>query len=261
VFALAAIVLSAGPLVAGELTCTVAYEGDRITVHVERVPLGNIVREIGRQSGAEVVGDVRKPRDVSQNFDRVPLVDALGRLLAEQNFTLRYGPEGRLRTIDLLGAPLAAAPATQTDASHPERTASARQERQRGARSARATPAGGRPLVTAAGADTGEASNASPAPRDGLSEQDGTTQDQSSEVIWPEPDEFDRKLRRRFLDLLKHMNEAALAEYFATPDGQRTQTLLENFAVNHPAGDSSDKANDILRRLPGRSIEEPQRQP
>src|SRR5437870_13199958 len=101
--------LSAGPLAAGEPTCVVAYDADRLTVHAKRVPLANVVREIGRQSGAEIVGAVRKPRAVRRDFDRVPLVDALARLLGAQNFTLRYGPEGRLRALALIGEPLAAA--------------------------------------------------------------------------------------------------------------------------------------------------------
>ncbi len=104
VLVVAAMVLSAGPLAAGEPTCVIAYDADRVTVHAKRAPLADVVREIGRQSGAEIVGDVRKPRDVSQDFERVPLVDALVRLLREQNFTLRYGPEGKLRTIGLLDA-------------------------------------------------------------------------------------------------------------------------------------------------------------
>ena len=33
----------------------------------------------------------------------------LARLLKEQNFTLRYGPEGKLRKITLLGGPVALA--------------------------------------------------------------------------------------------------------------------------------------------------------
>jgi len=104
----------------------VAYGDGRLTVHAKGAPLTAVVREIGQHSGAEIVGEVRKRRDVTQDFDRVPLVDALVRLLREQNFTLRYGPEGKLRTIDLLGEPLAAAAqATPADGSKPDKTTSA----------------------------------------------------------------------------------------------------------------------------------------
>src|SRR5207249_9773249 len=180
--------LSAGPLAAGEPTCVVAYDADQLTVHAKRVPLADVVREIGRQSGAEIVGDVRKPRDVSRDFDRAPLVDALARLLGEQNFTLRYGPERNLRTIALLGDPLAAAAqATPADASNPDKPASARRHRHHGMQSSRETLPDGQVLATVAGTDTGGATN----PREGLparlggpSEQGATTLEQSNQNNW-----------------------------------------------------------------------------
>jgi len=253
VLLVAAMALSAGPLAAGEPMCVVAYDADRVTVHAERVPLANVVREIGRQSGAEILGQVRKPRDLSLDFDRVPLVDALARLLREQNFTVRYGPEGKLRTIDLLGEPLALASAqtTRADASNPDKPASARRHRHRhrDVRSSRETLPDGQVLVTvAAGTDTGGATN--PARLGGLSEQGATTQEQSTQTTWPPPDELDRKLRRRFLDLLAQMDETALSQYFATPDGQRAAALLGDFAAHHSDGRSNKKANNILGRIP-----------
>src|SRR5262249_7701468 len=98
------------------------YERGRLTVHVDAVPLAEVVREIGTQSGAEIVGTVCKPREVTQAFDGVPVVDGLVRLLGEQNFTLRYGPEGELRQIDLRGESRAAtaAPALGDAASEPD---------------------------------------------------------------------------------------------------------------------------------------------
>ena len=253
VLLIAAMALSAGPLAAGEPMCVVAYDADRVTVHAERVPLANVVREIGRQSGAEILGQVRKPRDVSLDFERVPLVDALARLLREQNFTVRYGPEGKLRAIDLLGEPLALASAqtTRADASNPDKPASARRHRHRhrDVRSSRETLPDGQVLVTvAAGTDTGGATN--PARLGGLSEQGATTQEQSTQTTWPPPDELDRKLRRRFLDLLAQMDETALSQYFATPEGQRAAALLGDFAAHHSDGRSNKKANNILGRIP-----------
>jgi len=263
VFLVAALALSAGPLAAGEPTCVVAYDDDRVTAHVERVALADVVREIGRQSGAEILGHVRQPRDVSLDFERVPLVDALARLLREQNFTLRYGPEGKLRTIDLLGEPLALASAqtTRADASNPDKPASVRRHRHRhrDVRSSRETLPDGQVLVSvAAGTDTGGATN--PARPGDLSEPGATTQEQSTQTTWPPPDEIDRKLRRRFLELLAQMDETALSQYFATPEGQRAQGLLEDFAAHHPDGRSNKKANDILGRMPGRTNQAPQGQ-
>jgi len=91
-----------------------------------------------------------------------------------------------------------------------------------------------------------------PARLGGPSEQAATTQEQ-----WPAPDELDRKLRRSFLDFLAGMDEATLAQYLATAEGQRAQALLEDFAANHPPGRSNQKANDILDRVPGRGNQAP----
>jgi len=254
----AAALLSAGSFAAREPTCVIAYDDDRLTVHAEGAPLADVVREIGRQSGAEVVGEVRKPRDVRKSLDQVPLVDALVRLLGEQNFTLRYGPEGKLRTIHLLGEPVAAAAqTTPAEASNPDKPASARRHRHRYLRSSRETLPDGQVVVTVAGTDTrgaanlGDASNGSPEDPARLSQQGATTQE------WPAPDELDRKLRRHFLDLLAQMDEATRAQYFTTPEGQKAQALLEDFAAHHPPGRSSQKANDILDGVSGQPSQTP----
>ena len=250
----AATLLSAGSLAAREPACEVAYDDGRLTMHVERVPLADVVREIGRRTGAEIVGEVRKPREVTRQFDRVPLVDALVHLLGAQNFTLRYGSEGKLRTISLLGEPLAAAAQTTTPAD--DKPASARRHRHHhDVRTSSETLPDGQVLVSVAGTDRRDASNGlpeDPARLGGPSEQAATTQEQ-----WPVPDELDRKLRRSFLDLLGQMDEATLAQYLATPEGQHAQALLEDFATNHPPGRSNQKANDILDRVPGRGNQAP----
>jgi len=258
----AATVLSAGPLAAGEPTCVVAYDDDRLTVHAEGVPLTDVVQEISRQSGADIVGAVRKPRDVSQDVDRVPLVDALVRLLGEQNFTLRYGPEGKLRTIDLLGEPLAlAAHNVRADAGNAGSPASARQGRHHGARSSRVTLPDGQVVVTVAGTATGGATSGrdegsgspdAPALLGGLSQQGTTTaQDQSNQDDQMSAD-LERKLRRQFLNDLSQMNDAALAEYLATPEGQHIAALLQYYAAHHPSSTSNQTANGILDRVPDR---------
>ena len=245
--------LSAGPVAAREPTCVVAYDAGRLTVHAERVPLADVVREIGRQSGAEIVGKVRKPREVTRQFDQVPLFDALVRLLGEQNFTLRYGSEGKLRTISLLGEPLAAA--AQTTPADDKPASTRRHRHHHDVRSSRETLPDGQVLVSVAGTDTGGATNPrdasnglpeDPARHGGPSQQGATMEEQ-----WPAPDELDRKLRRGFLDLLGQMDEGALAAYFETPEGQKARTVLEDFAANHPSGHSNQKANDILNRAPG----------
>ncbi len=86
----------------------IRYAKDMLTVRLAKVPVTDVLAEIGRQSGAEVRGQVRDPRDVSAEFDDVPLPDALHRLLGSQNFALIYADGARLRAVKLLGGPQAA---------------------------------------------------------------------------------------------------------------------------------------------------------
>ena len=87
------------------------YEGDRLTVRLAGAPVTDVLDELGRQAGAEIRGQVRDPREVSVEFEGVPLAEALHRLLGDQNFALVYGNEGRLKSVRLLGGPQTAAAA------------------------------------------------------------------------------------------------------------------------------------------------------
>ena len=86
----------------------VLYRQDALTVHVVKAPLAWVVEEIGRQTGADIRGELREQREVSADFKDSPLPEALHRLLGDQNFALVYGREGRLRALKLLGGPQAA---------------------------------------------------------------------------------------------------------------------------------------------------------
>jgi hypothetical protein len=88
----------------------IRYGDDTLTVHLSGVPLSEVLDELGRQSGAEIRGTVRDPRDVTAQFEDVPLPDALHRLLGTQNFALVYADQGRLRAVKLLGGPQAVLP-------------------------------------------------------------------------------------------------------------------------------------------------------
>ena len=91
----------------GDAERVVRYTNDQLTVRLARAPVGEVLDEIGRASGAEIRGQPN-PREVSAAFEDVPLPDALHRLLGNQNFMLKYGEKSRLVAIDLLageGAP------------------------------------------------------------------------------------------------------------------------------------------------------------
>lgn len=81
----------------------VQYQDDGLTVRVTDVPLSEVLEELSRQSGAEIRGEPREARTVSFDFEKVPLAQALARLLPEQNFALVYGKNGRLERIRLIG--------------------------------------------------------------------------------------------------------------------------------------------------------------
>jgi hypothetical protein len=84
----------------------VQYAKDTLTVRLDKVPLADVLADIGQQSGAEIRGTLRESREVTAEFESVPLSEALSRLLGDQNFALVYGKEGRLRAVKLLGGPL-----------------------------------------------------------------------------------------------------------------------------------------------------------
>lgn len=88
------------------------YENDLLTVHLGGVPIAEVLEELALQSGAEVRGQVREPREVTATFDSVPMPEALARLLGDQDFALIYGKGGRLKAVRLLTGDqvLAAAP-------------------------------------------------------------------------------------------------------------------------------------------------------
>ena len=97
-----------GPRVAGAIKevprRVIEYRDDKLTLRGENIPVEDVLGEITRQSGAEIHGRAPAIDNVSADFERVPLNEALQRLLGE-NFTLRYGDDKRLKTIELKGGP------------------------------------------------------------------------------------------------------------------------------------------------------------
>jgi hypothetical protein len=81
------------------------YTKDALSARLDKAPLSDVLAEFERQSGAEIRGNLRSPREVSAEFEAVPIAEALHRLLGDQNFALVYGREGGLRAVKLLGGP------------------------------------------------------------------------------------------------------------------------------------------------------------
>jgi hypothetical protein len=244
----------------GRTGALVTYSPEALSISVANAPLTAVLKEIAGQSGAVIRGEP-SARAVGASFEDVPLGEALHRVLGEQNFTVRYGPEGELRAIDLLGepSPLAASHAAQGDASTPDDRTKARRHGHRDVASTRSAPPDKQVRVAIAGTETDRSQGSQEAAAQlgqGI-QQGATTPGESNQDYWPPPDELDRKLRRRFLDMLTKLDETALAEYFATEDGQWTQAFLAYFAENHAGEKSRQKAVDILNRIPARAAETP----
>jgi hypothetical protein len=105
--AVAVLALAAACAAAAAEERVIQYADDFLTVRVTKAPLGEVLDEILRQAGAELHGQPRNSGDVTVAFERVPLAEGLHRLLGEQNFMLVYAGNDQLRTVRLLGGPLA----------------------------------------------------------------------------------------------------------------------------------------------------------
>jgi hypothetical protein len=103
--------------VAGQASATdaVRWEHERVTARFAETPVADAVQAVAAATGGELRGTVLASRDVTIDLDAVPLDEALHRLIGAQNFTVRYGEGGRVKTIVLQGGE--SAPAPKTDAS------------------------------------------------------------------------------------------------------------------------------------------------
>ena len=96
--------LAQGPTRAADTPAPVVrYSNDALTVRLTHASVTEVLDEIGRQTGAEIRGQVADVREISADFEAVPLPEAIHRLLGTQNFALVYGEKGNLKALELLG--------------------------------------------------------------------------------------------------------------------------------------------------------------
>jgi hypothetical protein len=79
----------------------VEYRKDALSVHAGGVPLSSVLAEVSRVTGCRIVGLVEEQRDITADFDGVPVEEALRRLLGSQPFATRYRKDD-LATIELV---------------------------------------------------------------------------------------------------------------------------------------------------------------
>jgi hypothetical protein len=73
-----------------ELPGAVACRDGRVTLHVTKAPLADVVGRVAAQCGVTQYGTVEGSATTDMAFDEVPVAEAFERLLGTGNFTLRY---------------------------------------------------------------------------------------------------------------------------------------------------------------------------
>jgi len=223
----------------------VEYGNDTLTVRLVKAPVGEVLDAIARQSGAEIRGEVREPREVSADFEAVPLPEALHRLLGRQNFALVYGDGGRLRVVKLLGGPLApgappsvvAAPVVATSTTQPPGiNLTGMLER--------AVPVSGR-LSEVFGSPTATFRQLMDV---GLRNEDATVRAEALRV-GIQALEAAPELRSTVIAAMNGMDEAALSAMLRGAAGAHAEEVAMHIATQAQAFELRAKASAILQRL------------
>ncbi|TMB46071.1 MAG: hypothetical protein E6J55_03210 [Deltaproteobacteria bacterium] len=230
----------------GDAERVVRYTNDQLTVRLARAPVGEVLDEIGRASGAEIRGQPN-PREVSAAFEDVPLPDALHRLLGNQNFTLKYGEKGRLVAIDLLGGP-ATAPASITPAgARPSSTTMPTpppQNLQEALRRHPPVPVTGA-LATALGTN---AASVDQLLNTVLHHDDAGVRQEALRATLNAV-ESDAALRGSLLATVNTIDDAALGASLRGIAGDRAEELMAQVATQARASELRVKASSVLQQL------------
>jgi hypothetical protein len=221
----------------------VEYRDDRLTVRVTAGPLARVLSEIARASGAEVRGAV-PAREVTATLDRVPLSEALATLLGEQSFVLRYGSDGALRAIELLGVGPSASPLTAS----PTPTASPAplvEEEAQAAILQRPVPVSGA-LARAVGTQTPSAGRLLHA---ALGEERVTVRADAREALLA-AFTADPEIEAAYLSTLRPVDDRALATIMrGSARGKGAEDLMATFAARAPSPELRAKAAAVLEEL------------
>lgn len=230
---------------------TVTLRDDRLTAHFEQVPLADALNAIAQAGGGVVRGTVREPRDVTTQFDAVPLPDAMPRLLGAQNFTLSYAKDGRLLAIVLLGGPEVSAPAAQAVAGTTTTTTLPAKpafplELSRAFTKHRPVklPDGG----TLSGLFEGESATFPELLEVATLDDDGTMRNQATQVVLSAL-ERESRLRRSFLRTLYRLDPPALETIMTGESGERFVEIVEYLSVHSRDANLQRKANAVLDQM------------
>jgi hypothetical protein len=245
---LALAVASARAEDAAPSTRVIKYDGDALTVHLSKVPVTDVLGEVAHQTGCEIRGDVSEQRDVSAEFEKVPLRDGLARLLGTQNFALIYGTDGRLRAVRLLGGgsgtavavtPVAA-PAPSAVPAVPPGALMALMDQHA------PVPVTGR-IAQTLGSETASLRQLFEL---GLHNEDAMIRreavHESLQVIESEPE-----LRGAFVGTLANMSDTDMAQFLRGIAGTRAEEFAQTLATQSRVSELRVKASSVLRTLQG----------
>lgn len=241
------LLLGVGSAVAGPPT--VEWSKDRLSVRAEGVAPEEVLRAIGQRTGAELKGVARATEPLSLQLDAVALEDGLKRVLGEQNFTVRYGAEGRPTVIELLGGPEAAVvpstppaagvPAAVDRPPLPPRLGFPRQfasKRPIALPESLHETAGGKTLTFDEVFDLATL------------QSEGLTRAVASQVVLSQL-ERDRRLRRAVLSSVTKLEESTLAAFRGTVEGDRLEELLTFLSAHSREKGLQHKATLALDRF------------
>jgi len=224
------------------------YRNDRLSVRLTAVSLEEVMTELGQTTGAQVYGTVRQPRDLSAEFDDVPLVEALHRLLGDQNFVVKYGKGSRLRAIKLLGGPQAPIKTVATPAPTPASATSRGPTDPGGAVGIldghRPVPVAGQ-LAQALGTDAATFRELFDA---ASHNEDAAVRDEAMGAFIGALD-AEPEFREPVLRALDTLDDFTLTELLRGLAGSRAEEIAAQIAAHTHVSELSSRAWDILLRL------------
>jgi hypothetical protein len=105
VFALLVVSLVfSGNLWAGDDSNRIRVDGDRLSVRAEGMALGNLLHAVEQATGVQFVFDgLAAERKIFLDFERLPLSEAMRKIIHPLNFAAIYDDTDRLRKVVILG--------------------------------------------------------------------------------------------------------------------------------------------------------------
>jgi len=211
----------------------VEYADDTLSVHAEAAPLSSVLAEVARATGCRISGSLEEPRPVSVDFHRVPVEDALRRLLGDQPFAARYARD-HLSAIELVDRGKGVEPVVVYPTP------------------ARPISRGAPPMIPVSGALAARVGAPSaPLPTImtmALADQDAATRAAASTALVSALDK-DRGLQDEFVATYGRMTEQALAQLAGAMPG--AGDFFEYLRAHTRSDELRQKANGVLRELRG----------